>query len=604
MAGRILTALALLCACANQRAFAAQRTGPKRPHIIIIMADDLGWNDVSYHGSDQIPTPNIDALAFNGVILNNHYSQALCTPSRSALLTGRYPIHTGMQHRVILPSEPWGLPLKERLLSEDLRSLGYATHMVGKWHLGFHTLAYTPTRRGFDSHYGFWSGFQDYYTHQAEGASVAETILNQIFPSLMLKPFIGLDMRRNLDVDRSTVGRYSTDLFAEEAASIITAHSGNGANWKRPLFLYVALSAPHSANSQNPLQAPMDAIDKFRYIEDESRRKYAAMVWKLDEAVGKVVKTLEETAMLNDSIIVFLSDNGAQTTGIHWNRGSNYPFKGEKISPWEGGVRTCAFVWSPLIKSPGRISNQLFHISDWLPTLFSAAGGDVSQLRSSTRAPLDGVDMSAVIFGEADGLAALRPPVHTYHQRREVLINIDEADGYAALRVGNYKLVDGTTVFGLQDHWVGDSGKSSKGTPSYNVSALVSSAAGQALSRSAPGALIADKAQRLRRLATVNCDAQWPPKDLQGPKLFPPCKPILRPCLFDVAHDPCERRNLFDVLPEVAAALRKRLDQLKASAAPTNNRRSDPRADPRNWGGVWTNWNDYPRPRTPLSLFG
>ncbi|XP_046395054.1 arylsulfatase B-like isoform X2 [Ischnura elegans] len=535
MAGRILTALALLCACANQRAFAAQRTGPKRPHIIIIMADDLGWNDVSYHGSDQIPTPNIDALAFNGVILNNHYSQALCTPSRSALLTGRYPIHTGMQHRVILPSEPWGLPLKERLLSEDLRSLGYATHMVGKWHLGFHTLAYTPTRRGFDSHYGFWSGFQDYYTHQAEGASVAETILNQIFPSLMLKPFIGLDMRRNLDVDRSTVGRYSTDLFAEEAASIITAHSGNGANWKRPLFLYVALSAPHSANSQNPLQAPMDAIDKFRYIEDESRRKYAAMVWKLDEAVGKVVKTLEETAMLNDSIIVFLSDNGAQTTGIHWNRGSNYPFKGEKISPWEGGVRTCAFVWSPLIKSPGRISNQLFHISDWLPTLFSAAG---------------------------------------------------------------------TTVFGLQDHWVGDSGKSSKGTPSYNVSALVSSAAGQALSRSAPGALIADKAQRLRRLATVNCDAQWPPKDLQGPKLFPPCKPILRPCLFDVAHDPCERRNLFDVLPEVAAALRKRLDQLKASAAPTNNRRSDPRADPRNWGGVWTNWNDYPRPRTPLSLFG
>ncbi|XP_071439193.1 arylsulfatase B-like [Hetaerina americana] len=564
----------------------------KKPHIILIMADDLGWNDVSYHGSDQIPTPNLDSLAYDGVILNNHYSQALCTPSRSALMTGRYPIHTGMQHRVILPSEPWGLPLSERLLSQDLKSLGYATHIVGKWHLGFHRKEYTPTYRGFDSHYGFWSGYQDYYTHQAQGTY----FFNQLFPILKIEPYQGLDMRRGLEVDSATIGLYSTDLFTDEATSIISAHGGNPENSQKPLFLYVAFSAPHAGNSDDPLQAPGESIDKFQYIADHERRKYAAMVSKLDEAVGRLVKSLEDAGMLEDSIIAFLSDNGGQTEGINMNKGSNYPLKGEKISPWEGGVRTNAFVWSPRIKSPGRISNQLMHISDWMPTLFSAAGGDQQTLRAASRPRLDGYDMSGVIFDTVVATTPLRPPAHEYQPRSEVLINIDDLDGYAAIRIGNYKLVDGTTAFGMQDHWVGDSGRDDKGIPAYSVSTLTASMAGQALQRRSPTALDEQNVLRLRGLATVDCHSQWPPKDYAVPKIFPPCLPLLKACLFDVAHDPCEMRNLCLTLPDVAVSLRGRLEKLRVTAVPPNNRKSDPRADPKRWNGVWTNWNDYLRP--------
>ena len=127
----------------------------KRPNIIIIIADDLGWDDVSFHGSTQINTPNIDALAVDGIILNNYYVAAVCTPSRGALLSGFHPIHTGTQNFVILTEEPRGFPLYIKLLPEYLKSYNYETHLVGKWHLGFHKKTYTPTFRRFDSHIGF-----------------------------------------------------------------------------------------------------------------------------------------------------------------------------------------------------------------------------------------------------------------------------------------------------------------------------------------------------------------------------------------------------------------------------------------------------------------
>ncbi|PSN49058.1 hypothetical protein C0J52_10594 [Blattella germanica] len=195
-----------------------------------------GWNDVSFHGSAQIPTPNIDALAYNGIILNSHYVPALCTPSRSSLMTGKYPTHTGMQHLVILAPEPWGLPLKERLMPQHLKEAGYATHAVGKWHLGFHRKEYTPTYRGFDTHYGY-------------------------------------DMRRNMSIDWDARGKYSTDLFTDEAVNIINTHNSE----KGPLFLYLAHLAPHTGNPEEPFQAPDEEIAKFAHIEDPERRMYAGM---------------------------------------------------------------------------------------------------------------------------------------------------------------------------------------------------------------------------------------------------------------------------------------------------------------------------------------
>nr|XP_053629517.1 arylsulfatase B-like isoform X2 [Cherax quadricarinatus] len=227
---------------------------PPRPNIVIIVADDLGFNDVGFHGSTQIPTPNIDALAYSGIILNNYYVQPICTPSRSALMTGKYPIHTGLQHSTIGGSHPYGLGLSEILLPKYMTSLGYTNHHVGKWHLGFFKKVYTPTYRGFDTHFGYWSGRIDYYDHTA----------------LEQPGYWGYDMRRNMTVARDCYGKYTTDLFTNEAVDIIKKH-----NSSHPLFLYLAHLAVHSANPYAPLQAPKEVVQKFAYIKDKKRRTFA-----------------------------------------------------------------------------------------------------------------------------------------------------------------------------------------------------------------------------------------------------------------------------------------------------------------------------------------
>eukprot|EP00057_Strongylocentrotus_purpuratus_P034012 XP_793612.3 PREDICTED: arylsulfatase B isoform X2 [Strongylocentrotus purpuratus] len=137
------------------------------PNVIFVVADDLGWNDVSFHGSSQIPTPHIDALAQEGVILTNYYVSPICTPTRSAIMTGKHPIHTGLQYSVIIADEPYGLGTNETIMPQYLRSLGYRTHMVGKWHLGFFKESLTPSHRGFESYYGYYGGMQDYFTHES-----------------------------------------------------------------------------------------------------------------------------------------------------------------------------------------------------------------------------------------------------------------------------------------------------------------------------------------------------------------------------------------------------------------------------------------------------
>lgn len=143
--------------------FSACNSERTRPHIVFIVADDLGWGDVSFHGSRQIPTPNIDSLARSGVVLHNYYVSPICSPSRAALLTGFHPIHSGMQHDVLNGAQPSALPLNFTLLPEYLKNTGYATFAVGKWHQGFYKSEFLPTRRGFDYHFGYWTGHEDYY---------------------------------------------------------------------------------------------------------------------------------------------------------------------------------------------------------------------------------------------------------------------------------------------------------------------------------------------------------------------------------------------------------------------------------------------------------
>ncbi|UYV75967.1 hypothetical protein LAZ67_13001952 [Cordylochernes scorpioides] len=323
-----------------------------RPNIIFFLADDLGWNDVSFHGSPQIETPNIDKLADLGITLNNYYVQPICTPSRGALMSGQYPIHTGLQHDVIAHGQPWGLPLQISILPQHLKDLGYATHAVGKWHLGFFHPDYTPTKRGFDSHYGYWCGAEDYVTHVAREPEGE-----------------GMDFRSGMDPVKTELGNYSTEIFTREAVRVVQDH-----NTSEPLFLYVAYQSVHSSQGSAPLQAPPKYVDRFPHIQDPKRRMFAGMVAAMDDSIGAILEALHSRGLLDNAVVAFSTDNGGPAGGFNLNQASNWPLRGVKYSLWEGGTRGSALVWSPLLSNQGRKSHQLMHVTDWLPTLYSAAG--------------------------------------------------------------------------------------------------------------------------------------------------------------------------------------------------------------------------------------
>lgn len=510
----------------------------RRPHIVFILADDLGFNDVGFHGSSQIPTPNIDALAYSGVILNNYYVAPICTPSRSALMTGKHPVHTGMQHSVLYGAEPRGLPLSETLLPEYLKKSGYTTRIVGKWHLGSWKLEYTPTFRGFDSHLGYWTGHQDYNDHTA-----------------MEAPGWGLDMRRDTQVAWDLHGEYSTDVFTKEAVNLIANH-----NQSQPLFLYLAHAAVHSGNPYNPLAAPDDFISKFNFIEDYNRRKFAGMLTKLDESVGKVVRALAKAKMLENSVIIFSTDNGGPAAGFNLNAASNWPLRGVKNTLWEGGVRGAGLIWSPLIDRPKRVSGRMMHITDWLPTILAIVGD------TSSPPNLDGFNVWPSISSDAES------------PRTEILHNIDDIYGNAALTIDNWKILNGTTYNGQWDNWYGPSGREQ----SYNASAVRSSRAGKAL-RSIKKCADEEEIKKLRQEAEVKCVSVS----------HTTCKPLVKACLFNIETDPCEIQNLAEEHPEILHRLMARLNEWNLTAVPPTNLPLDIKGNPKYWDYTWTNFGDY-----------
>ncbi|XP_017285002.1 arylsulfatase I isoform X2 [Kryptolebias marmoratus] len=357
-------------------------TGQKKkkppPHIIFILIDDQGFNDIGYH-NPTIKTPTLDKLAAEGVILENYYVQPICTPSRSQLMTGRYQIHTGLQHSIIRPSQPSCLPSGMDTLPERLREAGYATHLVGKWHLGFYRKACLPTRKGFDTFFGSLTGSVDYYSYgSCDGAALC-----------------GYDLHDNESVAWGHEGKYSTMLFTQRARKILESHDPT----ERPLFLLLSLQAVHT-----PLQPPKSYIYPYRGMTNVARRKFAAMVSTVDEAVRNVTYALRKYGYYKNSVIIYSTDNGAQPL----IGGSNWPLRGRKGTYWEGGVRGVAFVHSPLLKRRRRVSRDLLHITDWFPTLVGLGGGNTSQSRG-----LDGFDVWATI---SEGKES---------PRREILHNIN-----------------------------------------------------------------------------------------------------------------------------------------------------------------------------------
>jgi arylsulfatase A-like enzyme len=366
--------------------FAAPQTDrAPRPNIIFILADDLGSADPGFAGGREIRTPQLDKLAAAGARLDAFYVQPVCSPTRAALLTGRYPMRYGLQTGVVRPWAEYGLPLEERTLAQALQQAGYRTSICGKWHLGAHERAYLPTRRGFDHQYGHYMGAIDYFEHTRDG---------------------GFDWHQNDGACRDE--GYSTALIAREAVRWIREQSAD-----RPFFLYVAFNAVHA-----PHQVPEHYKQPYSSLP-EPRRTYAGMLAAMDEAIGQIVAALDQKHFRANTLIVFSSDNGGPAPG---RVTSNGELRAGKGTLYEGGVRVCAFAtWDGKIKPGSRIGQQM-HMVDWYPTLLKLAGASLEQ-----KLPLDGRDAWPLLTGGNQSL----------HDR--ILLNSEPQRG--ALRAGDWKLV-------------------------------------------------------------------------------------------------------------------------------------------------------------------
>jgi arylsulfatase A-like enzyme len=351
------------------------------PNIVFFLIDDLGFADCGFNGGKEIRTPQIDKLASEGTILDAHYVQPVCSPTRAALMTGRYATRTGV-YTIVRPHAAWGLPLQERTLANALKEAGYSTHIVGKWHLGEYDPAYQPLARGFDHHYGHYFGAIDYFTHLRDG---------------------DLDWYR--DGASLQEEGYSTHLLAKEACRIIDEK-----NKDKPLFLYVPLNGVHS-----PMQVPDSYLEPYGPLQG-TRRSLAGMLAAVDEAIGQIVAALEKNKLRQETLIVFSSDNGGPRPG------DNSPLRNYKGTIYEGGVRAAAFVNWPGHIPAGVRNREPMHIIDWYPTLIGQAGGSLEQ-----KMPIDGKDVWPMLTAKA------KSP-------HEAILYVQSPER-AGIRIGDWKLL-------------------------------------------------------------------------------------------------------------------------------------------------------------------
>jgi arylsulfatase A-like enzyme len=356
-----------------------------KPNIIYFLIDDLGYADCGFNGGQDIRTPNIDKLAKEGAVLKSYYVQPVCSPTRSALMTGRYATHTGV-YNVVRPGAPWGLPLAERLLPQALKEVGYTTAITGKWHLGEFQSDYTPTRRGFDHQYGHYFGALDYFTHDRDGKT---------------------DWYRN-DKPLAEEG-YTTHLVAKEATRLIREQATD-----KPLFLYVPFNGIHS-----PHQVPDSYTEPYKNLP-KLRQSIAGMLSAVDEAIGQITAALTEKGLRENTLIIFSSDNGGPGPG---SATMNTPLRAGKGTLYEGGIRVCSFATWPGKIPAGITIDEPMHAVDWYPTLVKLTGAPAAQ----ALAP-DGLDIWPVLTQGA------KSP-------HEALLLPGMAPDKMALRMGDWKLL-------------------------------------------------------------------------------------------------------------------------------------------------------------------
>ncbi|MFN0106291.1 MAG: sulfatase-like hydrolase/transferase [Bryobacteraceae bacterium] len=343
---------------------AAAGTAPaadRKPNIIVFLGDDMGYHDVSVHGSTEMLTPNIDSIGKNGIRCTNGYvSGPYCSPTRSGLMTARYQTRYGHEFNEGPGPVKFGLPLTETTIAQRLKDLGYATYAVGKWHLG-NDLEYRPMKRGFDEFYGTVANTPFYHPPQFVDSRVGPEATRVEDPAF-----------------------YTTRAYAQRVTEIIEG------NKDRPFFVYMAWNAVHA-----PSQAPPETLDRFKNAATEERRYQAAITAELDDGVGKVLGKLRELKLDGNTLIFFLSDNGGPQPG---RRTDNTPLKGYKASTWEGGIRVPFLVqWKDRLPA-GKVYNQPVIQLDIQPTALAAAGGAIDK-----KWKLDGVNLLPYLEGKASG---------------------------------------------------------------------------------------------------------------------------------------------------------------------------------------------------------
>jgi arylsulfatase A-like enzyme len=475
---RLLVAASALALAAALAAASAAAAPP--PNFVLIVADDLGYADVGCMGASDVRTPRIDALHARGRRLEHYYGQPVCSPSRAALHTGRLPLAYGLQTYVIDPTGvDYGLDLNETTLPQLLRDrAGYATHAVGKYHLGMARWEQTPTFRGYDSFHGFYTGGEDYFTHRADSNG------------LDMHVDVGRECGANCSVvDWATVGEYSTHLFTRAAVDVIRAHPP-----ATPLFLYLAYQAVHS-----PDQVPQSYIDPYNAtISDPKRRTFAGMLSCLDEGVGNVTDALREAGLEDNTLVIFVADNGGPIRCVDGPCGdatgtSNWPLRGGKHTVWEGGVRLTALAAGPMVAGPhGTNLSGLVHHADVLPTLLEAAG--------VSYAPAPGFEL----HGASQWPLLTRAGAPS--SRGEVVVNIDPLQPAVGSSIppgsGNAALITSDGSRGMLKLHLGLSGPPDSWSPP-NASVAVS-ALGPDGTEAAEAAAAAG-----RLAASVNCSAAF-----------------------------------------------------------------------------------------------
>ncbi len=398
-------------ACVCLAALAAPAPGKSPPNIVMIFTDDQGWNDVGCYGS-EIPTPNIDALAANGIRMTNFYAaSSICTPSRYGLLTGRNPMRSRDQLLGALMfleahDKERGIRAGETTYVSRLKEAGYRTQLVGKWHLGHGNAAFWPTQHGFDDFCGHTGGCVDFFTHGYGD-----------------RP----DWYHNHELVQP--GKYATDTITDEAVRFISRASEDPSN---PFYLHVSYNAPHFGKASdgkggvvNVMQPkPADLARVPAGITDQLRRSFAAKVIGMDDGIGQIISALTEANISKDTLVIFMTDHG----GDPKYGGSNLPLRGGKATLFDGGLRVpCLFSWPEQLAS-GVSSDMVSCGIDMFPTLCAVAGLE------PTDGMLDGINLMPYLGGSVD--LPLRKLF--WHTGKHASL---ERDDWTAVRAGDWKLV-------------------------------------------------------------------------------------------------------------------------------------------------------------------